>query len=101
MAMLKQLLQASLIALSILPALGLAADSADSAEGELRKVDRNARRVIVAHGDWDKGGMHAMTMAMNVEKDVDLAKLQKGDKVRFEVTRQGGDWVITRITLKR
>ena len=69
----------------------------DSGDGEIRKVDASSRRVIVSHGNWAGGNMSAMTMAMQVKEGVDLLVLRKGDWVRFEVVKEGRDWVITRV----
>lgn len=69
----------------------------DAGDGEIRKVDATARRVIISHGDWQGGNMSAMTMAMPVREGVDLGGLRRGDRVRFEVERDGRDWVVTRV----
>lgn len=69
----------------------------DAGEGEVRKIDAGARRIIIRHGDWEKGNMSAMTMAMQVREGVRLDAVRKGDQVRFAVAREGGDWVVTQI----
>ncbi len=67
----------------------------DSGNGELRKVDAAARRVIISHGDWARGNMTAMTMAMQVKEGVDLGAVRKGDRVKFQVVQEGRDWIVT------
>lgn len=69
----------------------------DSGDGEIRKVDRDGKRVIIRHGDWKGGHMSAMTMALPVAEGVSLAGVRVGDKVNFEVRKQGEDWVLVRI----
>lgn len=84
------------IALAIsLPTLSAWAAVTDSGDGELRKVDAAARRVIISHGDWTNGNMAAMTMAMQVKEGVDLSAMRKGDRVKFQVVQEGRDWVVT------
>ena len=74
-----------------------AADKVDSGTGEIRKIEVDARRVIIKHGDWVRGNMSAMTMAMTVRTGVKLESLKKGDQVQFEVAQEKGDWVVTQI----
>lgn len=74
-----------------------AGGNTDSGIGEIRKIDAPARRVIIRHGDWVHGNMAAMTMAMQARPGVSLDALQRGDRVRFEVARQGADWVLTKV----
>ena len=96
---LKLALGITLIVLNAVAASPVAANSrdTDSGIGERRKVDAPARRVIIRHGDWVGGNMSAMTMAMQVRPGVGLDSLQRGDRVRFEVARQGADWVLTKM----
>ncbi len=74
-----------------------AADKVDSGIGEIRKIEVELRRVIIKHGDWMRGNMGAMTMAMTVRTGVRLESLKKGDQVQFEVAQEKGDWVVTQI----
>jgi Cu(I)/Ag(I) efflux system protein CusF len=69
----------------------------DRGVGVLRKVDSENQRIVIRHDDWANGNMAAMTMAMPVRNGVALSGLAKGDKVRFEVAREGQEWVVTRL----
>ena len=69
----------------------------DSGEGEIRKVNTEERQVILRHGDWKGGNMAAMTMAIPVAADINLNKVQRGDRVAFEVKNDSGQWVVTRL----
>ena len=68
---------------------GHALAQSDSGDGEVRKVDRDGKRLIIRHGDWKGGHMAAMTMALPVAEGVSLAEVRVGDKVNFDVRKQG------------
>lgn len=51
-------------------------------EGVVKKIDKAAGKVSVAHGDL-KNGMPAMTMAYKVKDAVALDKLRVDQKIRF------------------
>ena len=91
----KQLLAGAIIA--FLSATAAASSDTDRGTGVLRKVDMDNQRIVIRHGDWANGNMSAMTMAMPVRSGVTLDSFSKGDKVRFEVARQGAEWVVTRM----
>lgn len=91
----KRLIMVTLIASA--SAAAFASSDTDRGTGVLRKVDTDKQRIVVRHGDWANGNMSAMTMAMPVRSGVTLENFSKGDKVRFEVARQGSEWVITRL----
>lgn len=69
----------------------------DSGEGEIRKVNAEERQVILRHGDWKGGNMSAMTMPIAVAADVNLNSVQRGDRVAFDVKKDSGQWVVTRL----
>ena len=68
-----------------------------SAIGTVEAVDVSAGSVTLAHGAIDALQWPAMTMAFKAP-NADLAALQKGDRVVFELTEQKDGHVITRIT---
>ena len=79
--------------------LALAAGSAlaQSADGEIRKVDRDARRVTIKHGPVPSIDMPPMTMVFQVKDAALLARLKAGDKVKFDAEKVGGQYFVTRI----
>ena len=92
----KKIVRNLFIALAVsLSGVSAWASVTDSGDGELRKVDASARRVIISHGDWARGNMMAMTMAMQVKEGVDLSAVRKGDRVKFQVIQEGRDWIVT------
>jgi Cu/Ag efflux protein CusF len=78
------------------PAGANAASSALS-EGEVRKVDRDARKLTLKHGPIANLDMPPMTMVFGVKDAAALDKLKVGDKVRFRAEMEGQNYVVTRI----
>ena len=85
------------VAMFALPALGqtsidghaahhsaaAASAPADMTEGEVRKVDKDARKVTIKHGEIRNLDMPPMTMVFQVKDATLLDKVKPGDKVRF------------------
>jgi Cu(I)/Ag(I) efflux system protein CusF len=74
-----------------------AAPAADMTDGEVRKVDKDAAKLTVKHGDIKSLDMPAMTMVFNVRDKAVLDKVKAGDKVKFKATNDGGKFTITDI----
>ena len=71
-----------------------------SADGEIRKIDAKAGRVIIRHGEWKGMDMQAMTMAFRVRDAAVLSGLKVADMVRFVVEKDGAGYVVTAIERK-
>ena len=71
--------------------------SSEMYEGQVRRVNKETRRVTLAHGPLKAFDMPPMTMAFPVKDAKQLAPLKEGDKVRFALEKSGEDLVITRI----
>jgi Cu(I)/Ag(I) efflux system protein CusF len=69
--------------------------SAESAEGEVRKVDKAAGKVTIKHGWLRKIDMPPMTMGYRVKDTAMLDHLQPGDKIKFTVERAEGGFTVT------
>ena len=52
-------------------------------EGEVRRVDKGAKKVTLKHGPLKNLDMPAMTMVFEVREPTLLDKFKAGDKVRF------------------
>ena len=70
---------------------------AGMAEGEIRRVDRDAKKITIKHGPLEKLDMPAMTMVFQVKNPALLDKVKPGDKIRFEAEKVGGGYAVTRI----
>jgi len=57
-------------------------------EGVIRAIDADERRLMITHGPVTGPlEMSSMTMAFHVAPGVDLAKLSKGMKIKFTISR--------------
>lgn len=79
------------------PAAGSTQASSAMAEGEVRKVDKNAKKITIKHGPLQKLDMPAMTMVFQVSDPAMLERVKAGDKVRFDAEKVGGAFVVTSI----
>ncbi len=75
----------------------LPTDVADSkvAEGTVKKIDKVAGKVTIAHGPLESLGMPAMTMMFRAAEMSLLDRVQVGDKIRFTAERADGELIIT------
>jgi Cu(I)/Ag(I) efflux system protein CusF len=79
------------ILLAALPGFALA----QLAEGEIRKVDKDAKKITIKHGEIRSLDMPAMTMVFQVKDAALLDAVKAGDKVRFSAEKIGGAYVVT------
>ncbi len=59
-------------------------------DGEVRKVDTDAKKITLRHGDIPNLEMTGMTMVFRVSDTALLAKVKAGDKVRFTADKIDG-----------
>jgi Cu/Ag efflux protein CusF len=78
-----------------------AAAAAELAEGEVRKVDKEGKKLTLKHGPLKNLDMPAMTMVFQVKEDAMLDKIQTGDKVRFQAEKIDGKFAVTRLEAAR
>ena len=71
--------------------------SAALSDGEVRKVDKDAKKITIKHGPLANLDMPAMTMVFQVADPAMLEQVKAGDKVNFEAEKVGGGYRITRI----
>jgi Cu/Ag efflux protein CusF len=79
------------------PAAAAAPAAADMAEGEVRKVDKENKKLTLKHGEIKSLDMPGMTMVFQVKDPAMLDTVKQGDKVRFKAERAGGAIVVTQI----
>ena len=77
------------------------AAATDMTEGEVRKVDKDAGKVTLKHGEIKNLDMPGMTMVFAVKDKAMLDKLQVGDKVKFKAMSDGGKITITQIGMAK
>ena len=73
------------------------AQPAALSEGEVRKVDKAAKKITIKHGPLTNLDMPAMTMVFQVKDPKILEQVKAGDKVKFEAQKLGGAFTVTRI----
>ena len=78
-----------------LPAAALA--QGELADGEIRKVDKDAKKITIRHGPIPSLDMPAMTMVFQVKEPAMLEQVKTGDKVKFEAQKLGGAFTVTKI----
>jgi Cu/Ag efflux protein CusF len=66
-------------------------------DGEIRKVDKDAKKITIKHGPMPKFDMPGMTMVFQVKDPALLDKVKPGDKVSFEAEKLGGAFTVTKI----
>jgi Cu/Ag efflux protein CusF len=82
------------------PAL-LRAQTPDWAEAEVRRVDRDAKKITLRHGPIRNLDMPAMTMVFQVRDPALLEVAREGDRVRFAAEKLQGAYVVTAIEVLR
>jgi Cu(I)/Ag(I) efflux system protein CusF len=66
-------------------------------DGEVRKVDKEAKKITIKHGPMQSLDMPAMTMVFQVKDPALLGQVKAGDKVKFNAEKLGGAFTVTRI----
>lgn len=77
-----------------------AAAKAEPSEGEVRKVDRDNRKITLKHGAIKNIDMPPMTMAFVAEPAM-LDKVKVGDEVRFTASMPGGKLTLPSIEVQK
>lgn len=75
----------------------LTVSAAELADGEIRKVDKDNKKLTIKHGPLKSLDMPGMTMVFGVSDETVLDKFQPGDKVRFDAGKADGKIVVTHI----
>jgi Cu(I)/Ag(I) efflux system periplasmic protein CusF len=70
-------------------------DSKDMTEAEVRKVDKDAKKVTLKHGPIKNLDMPSMTMVFQVRDPALLDKLVAGEKIMFTAEQLQGAFVMT------
>jgi Cu(I)/Ag(I) efflux system protein CusF len=85
---------------AVLLAFALAAPAlaqSDLSDGEVRKVDKDAKKITIKHGPLANLDMPPMTMVFQVKDPAMLDQVKAGDKVKFQAEKVGGSFTVTKI----
>ena len=70
-------------------------------DGEVRKVDKDARKITLKHGPIHNLDMPAHTMVLRVKEPAMLDQVKQGDKVKVRIEKISGAFTITKLEIAR
>jgi Cu/Ag efflux protein CusF len=73
---------------------GAAGMSQPMTEGTVKKLDKSAGKLTIAHGPLENLGMPSMTMVFRAKDAAMLDQVKAGDKIRFTAERIGGAFTV-------
>jgi Cu(I)/Ag(I) efflux system periplasmic protein CusF len=85
----------AVLAAAALPAVALA--DKHLADAEVRKVDKEAGKITLKHGEIRNLDMPPMTMVFQVKDKAVLDTVKQGDKVKFTAEKINGAYTVTSI----
>jgi Cu(I)/Ag(I) efflux system periplasmic protein CusF len=77
------------------------ASTTDMTDGEIRKVDRDTKKITIKHGEIKNLDMPGMTMLFQVKDASMLDMVKPGDRVKFRAEKLGGGIVLTEIEVAK
>jgi Cu/Ag efflux protein CusF len=78
-----------------LAALGTPAFAQEWVDAEVRRIDKEGARLTLKHAEIKSMDMPAMTMVFRVRDKAMLDGLNVGDRVRIQVVREAGQFLVT------
>ena len=73
------------------------AASAVLADGEIRRIDKEAKKITIRHGEIKNLDMPPMTMVFQVADPALLENAKVGDKVKFAAEKTASGYSVTQI----
>ena len=80
-----------------MPGMKMDGMPASMTEGEVRKIDKEARKITLKHGDIKNLDMPGMTMVFQVKDKAMLDKVKAGDKIKFKAINDAGKYTVTEV----
>jgi Cu(I)/Ag(I) efflux system protein CusF len=93
----KKIMLNTLTAVAMTVALAANALAQPQTEGEVRRIDKDAKKITLRHGPIKNLDMPAMTMVFRVKDAALLEKVNVGDKIKFHAERISGGYAVTDI----
>jgi len=87
-------------ALSWSPGAARAQAGTDMSTAEVRKVDKDAKKITLRHGEIKNLDMPPMTMVFQMGNAALPEGLKAGDRVRFTAEKVQGQYTVTRIEME-
>ena len=75
--------------------------TADMADGEVRKIDKENKKMTIKHGEIKNLDMPGMTMVFQIRDTSLLETFKAGDKVKFVAEKLDGGFVVTGMHLAK
>jgi len=66
-------------------------------DGEVRRIDKEAKKLTIKHGPITNLDMPAMTMVFQVQDPAMLDQVKVGETIKFVAEKTGGAFTVTRI----
>ncbi len=70
-------------------------------DAEVRKVDKDAKKITLKHGEIKNLDMPAMTMVFQVKDQAMLDAVKAGDKVKFKAEKVTGGYMVSEIEVAK
>ena len=70
-------------------------------EGEVKKVNKDAGKITIKHGELKNLDMPPMTMVFLVQDPSMLDQVNPGDKINFVADKVEGKFTVTKIEIKK
>jgi Cu(I)/Ag(I) efflux system periplasmic protein CusF len=83
------------------PTAATAPAAAPMASAEVRKIDKENKKITLKHGEIKNLDMPPMTMVFKVKDAAMLDKLQAGDKVMFSAEKIDGAFTVTAVEITK
>ena len=77
------------------------AAAGDMTEGEIRKVDKDTKKITIKHGEIKNLDMPGMTMLFQVRDPAMLDMVKAGHKVKFKAEKAATGIVVTEIQVAK
>ena len=75
--------------------------STDLVDGEVRKIDKDAKKITLKHAEIPNLEMPGMTMVFQVKDPAMLDTVKVGDKVKFQAQKIDGALVVTNLQVEK
>lgn len=80
-----------------MPSMKMDGMPASMTEGEVRKIDKETKKITLKHGEIKNLDMPPMTMVFRVQDAGMLDAVKVGDKVKFDADKVGGQYTVLKL----
>ena len=80
-----------------MPGTLASAPTVDMTEGEIKKVDKDNKKLTIKHGEIKNLDMPGMTMVFQVRDPALVERVKVGDRIRFRAEKGASGFVVTEL----